>query len=256
MLSEYESRKIHGSGKPKYIDAHCHAAGYEEGDWALIDESNTLIMAVSEDMESSKKTLELAGKLGIITPCIGVHPWNIEEASFKDIEFIEKTISEGKAFCVGEVGLDLKFTPQTIDRQRVFFKEFLRIARDYDAILNLHAVGAWREVYDLVVKYDVNRAIFHWYNGPLDLINDIIGSGYAVSINVAAKMQDKHIEVIENVPLVCMLTESDGPYKYRGVRLSTIMIPELVELIAEIKSVSEEVVRETIYNNYLRILGL
>jgi Mg-dependent DNase len=41
-------------------------------------------------------------------------------------------VKGGDVRCLGEVGFDLKFTPNTIDRQRRFFEEFLRMAKEYD----------------------------------------------------------------------------------------------------------------------------
>ncbi len=256
MVSSSSSRL--GSGSPRrgipYVDVHCHAVEYSAEDWEKIEKLGILVVAVSEDLQSSHATIELAKQMENVTPCVGIHPWCVGEASLDDLKVIEKMISREEARCIGEVGLDKKFVPETIERQRVFFEEFLRIAREYDVALNLHTAGAWREVYEELLRNDIRKAVFHWYTGPLDLMESIVENGYLISINVAAKIQEKHREVIKRVPLSSMVTESDGPYKYRGLRLSSAMLPELVKMIAEIKGVSENVVLEKAYTNHVRLL--
>lgn len=72
-----------------------------------------------------------------------------------------------------EIGLAKQFTPETFNKQIIFFKTFLKIARERDLIVNLHATDAWKQVFELTLKHDTDKAVFHWYNGPVNLLHEI-----------------------------------------------------------------------------------
>lgn len=230
-----------GAGAP-LVDAHVHL----HEDPSMSNEVD-VIVAVSDDLESSKKTLEMNA-----IKCIGVHPWSVEEASEKDLIEIESLIEN--ADCLGEVGLDNRYV-RNKEKARRFFEAFLRMSREYDVPLNLHALDAWREVFDLLIKYDIKRAYFHWYNGPLDLLEEIVGQGYFIGINAAIDIQRKHLKVLQATPLKAILTESDGPYNYRGVVLRPSRVRKLIGIISSDKGVSEEDVKNAVFLNLVRWLG-
>ncbi len=224
------------------VDAHVHL----HEDPNMVGEAD-VIVAVSDDLESSLKTL----KLGAVK-CVGIHPWNVEKTPESDLAKLERLIEE--ADCIGEVGLDNRYVRDR-ERGRRFFEAFLKMSREYDLPLNLHALDAWREVFELSLKFDVNRAYFHWYNGPLNLIEEIAAQGYFIGINAAIEIQKKHVKVLEVAPLKSILTESDGPYNYRGTVLRPSRVKKLIEIISEVKGVGVDEVKETVFGNLSRWLG-
>ena len=52
-------------------------------------------------------------------------------------------------------------------------------------VLMVRSVKAEKEVLDLLVKNNIQSAIFHWYSGGLNLIDEIVKKGYYFSINPA-----------------------------------------------------------------------
>ncbi|QOJ78420.1 TatD family hydrolase [Infirmifilum lucidum] len=234
-----------------YVDAHLHLHEFKEEEIERFLSSRVLLIAVAEDYNSSIRTLEIRDSHPEgIKACVGIHPWNIkdEEALRREIEAIEELIPE--ADCIGEVGLDLKFTADTYPLQEKAFQAFLEFSRRYEKPLNIHSAGAWRETLQLLRAWSVKRAIFHWYTGPLDLLREIISSGLLVSINASLKVQRKARQVVLATPLQSMLTESDGPYNYRGLNLNPLLIPELVAEIAGLKNVTEGQLRRVIFENF------
>ncbi len=235
------------------VDSHCHLHEFQD---VTIEKlcSKYTIVAVSDDAPSSLKTIEISKKYDTVIPCVGIHPWMVDKISKDEIYIIEKLCSE--AMCIGEVGLDTKFVPDTIDIQREIFEKMLKIAKEYSLPVNLHCAGTWKEVYNLVLKYDIDKAIFHWYTGPLDILEDIVRSGYFISINPAVKIQKKHQEVVKKVPLENMLLESDGPYEYRGLKLEPTLIDETVKIIAELKKVDVSIIVEKCRENVKKIFNI
>ena len=245
---------------PRYIDAHSHLHEFSDEDVArILDALDVLIVAVSDDLESSKRTLRLASQYpGRVKPCLGLHPWSVGEveAPLEQAREIVRLAEREGIDCIGEVGLDTKFVPQTIEKQRQIFQIFLEAAKELDAFMNLHTAGTWEEVYELVFKAGIGRANFHWYTGPQHLIERLRTAGYTISINPAVQIQKKHQDIVRKAPLDMMLVESDGPYEYRGLKLSPLMVPQVIGVIAELKGMPVTEVEEAVRRNAARVLRL
>lgn len=232
-----------------YVDAHVHCA--ELDDLSPYIRGDIVAVCVSDDLVSSRKTLSINTRSVNIVPCVGVHPWLAHEVSPREVmRFLNEEVAEAKIGCLGEVGLDKRFKAETLNAQIEVFKVFLEFAKEYDLVLNIHAAGAWREVFELLVKYDVGRAYFHWYTGPLELLNDLTSIGYYVGINPAVEIQEKHRAVVEKADLEHVLSESDAPYEYRGLKMTPESIKKVIEYIAAIKGVEVEFVKAKILYNF------
>ncbi len=245
---------------PRYIDAHSHLHEFSDADVKRILEAlDILVVAVSDDLESSVRTLRLASEYpGRVKPCLGLHPWSVGEveAPVEQAREIARLAAREGVDCIGEVGLDTKFVPETIEKQREVFMVFVEMAKELDAFMNLHTAGTWEEVYEIVSKAGVERANFHWYTGPHHLLEKLRASGYSISINPAVQIQKKHQEIVKKAPLDMMLVESDGPYEYRGLKLSPLMVPQVVAQIAELKGVPVTEVEDAVRRNAVRLLRL
>jgi len=243
----------------RFYDMHCHLHEYSDREVGeILEELDVVIVAVSEDAQSFARTLQLASSYPErIVPCAGFHPWSLREKPVSEARELAREAARRGVTCIGEIGLDKKFMPpETWERQVEVARLFLELARDLDAYTTLHAPDAWRETLDLARQVGVARAMFHWYTGPLDLIDEITGSGYYISINPALRIQAKHRRVAERVPLEWMVMESDGPYNYRGLRLDPRMIPEAARIVADLKGLSVDDVVEAVASNSRRLLGL
>ncbi|MGC9178961.1 MAG: TatD family hydrolase [Vulcanisaeta sp.] len=234
-------------------DAHTHLHEFLDSRIAKFVRE-IIIAAVSDDYPSSKRTIELSNTYENIVPCIGIHPWNVDKVGFDELRQLEKLLPETR--CIGEVGLDKRFVPQTFNRQVEFFQVFINWAKDYDLPLNIHAPDAWNDVLEMIRRADVDRALFHWYTGPLNLIQELRDYGYYISINAAIKIQEKSKAVAREAPLDTILLESDGPYEYRGITLEPPMVKDAASIVAEIKGMGIDDLWNTVSNNFSRLFNL
>lgn len=230
--------------KIPYVDAHCHVYGLSLDRLKKII-ANTIIVGVSEDLETSKKVIEISRRIDRIIPMVGIHPWNVAKASYKELQDVVALLEDAKGF--GEIGLDGK--AKSFEKQLDFFERFLEVASEYNVPVNIHSRAAWREVIDLLFKYEIGKAILHWYSGPKEFLKDFESQGYMITINPSVVFQPKHQKILESAPLSIILTESDGPYQYRGKYLTPADIPSLVAFIAKVKQTAQKRVRRTIYEN-------
>lgn len=235
-----------------HVDAHCHL--YEYSDRDMEGFSHVRILAVSEDLASSRRVLELSNSWDNVHPCLGVHPWNVGKLPRSQVSAVMELIERSEVPCIGEIGLDKRFVPDTYAEQLELFRAFLKLAKDLDLAVNVHAAGAWVNVLEELRRSDVDRALIHWYTGPPELLEQIDRYGYFITINPAMKVQKKHRDIAVLAPPRILLTESDGPYKYRGMDLSPTMVVELVREIAEARKMSVGDLEEIIYTNFRRFL--
>jgi TatD DNase family protein len=239
----------------KYIDSHCHLYKFNEIEIKrIIKNKDIIILSVSEDLESSLKNLVLSQLNENVIPAIGIHPWNIEKINENTFKIIEDIIKDNKIKILGEIGLDKKFKPETFEKQKEIFEKFLNLAKEYDLNLNLHTPNASNDVYDLLIKYDIKKAYFHWYSGDEKLLEEIIDKGYFIGINVATIVNEKYREYIEIANIKNIITESDGPYNYKGIILHPDMLKDLYKLISDIRKINLEELSNIIQNNFARFI--
>ena len=83
-----------------------------------------------------------------------------------------------------------------------------------------------------------------------------IGVGGVVTFSNGRKLK----EVVQYMPLDRMLLETDCPYlapvPNRGRRNSSLNLPHVVRMVAELKGVSEETVEQATFENACRFYGI
>jgi len=238
-----------------YIDAHIHLMEFSENEIiSLLREKKYLFISVAEDINSSIENIKLGLKFEEVIPCIGIHPWNVKDINKEGLEYFKELIEKYNIKILGEIGLDLKFHPETFDKQKEVFNFFIDLAKEYDLSINLHSPDAWRECFDILIKKDIKFVYFHWYTGPLDLLKEIESVGYLVGINIAALFQEKHRKIIEEVNINNVLTESDAPYIYKGNILHPRDLNKLYSLISNIKNISESNLQNILRKNASKLL--
>lgn len=237
-------------------DIHSHAYEYsrEQLESFLRD---LRLVAVSVDLESALKVLELERAFpGRVIACLGLHPWKIGREPLHVTRTIAWLAERAGVRCIGEVGLDRRFLDQhTWALQLRVFREFIALARELGAFLNVHAPDAWGKALGVLAEEGAERAVFHWYTGPVELAEVIASRGYYISINPALRVQEKHARVAREVPLSYLVFESDGPYEYRGLSLSPSMVRSTMELVAKEKGVALEEVMRVSRENSERLIG-
>ncbi|MEM4511351.1 MAG: TatD family hydrolase [Nanopusillaceae archaeon] len=233
-----------------FVDSHVHLYDFSDSEIRSILKNNKIIfVSVAENLETSLKNIKMSLIYENVIPAIGIHPWKVEKIKKEEIESFKNLFKKENIKIVGEIGLDKKFCPNTIDKQKEIFEFFLKYAKEYNLSVNLHSVGAWREVFDYLIKYDIKKACFHWYTGPEDLLNEILSVDYFIGINVACLIQEKQKKILEKVNINNILTESDGPYNYKSLILHPNKLKELYEYIANLKNFEINKLSEKIKNN-------
>ncbi|UCH79015.1 MAG: TatD family hydrolase [Candidatus Coatesbacteria bacterium] len=237
-----------------YVDAHAHLDRYgaDLGEaLAEIERGRLFTVSVAMDPPSYRANVEIAAACELVLPTFGVHPWNASAYAGRLGELREAT---AESPMLGEIGLDFRFVDDAsaYPAQREVFEFFLQAAAEQNKIVNLHTAGAEEEVLALLRRYDVRRAIVHWYSGPLDLLDEFLAQGAYFTVGVEA-LHSEHIrEIARRLPAERLLTETDNPGGEKWLTGSPgrpSIIKQVVAGVAEARGVcADDVVRDVAAN--------
>jgi TatD DNase family protein len=253
-----------------YVDAHLHLADsrYTGQIGRMINDANenhvSRLLSNALDYETSLQTLEIAKRYdSIVLAAIGVHPWTANGRVDCQLEKFEELIkaNEKHVKAIGEIGLDGKYTQDAVTRkrQREVFEFFLQVAERRSLPVIVHSRLAVDEALQTLSTFNLPRVLIHWYDGPVQKLDLVRDRGYMISTSPIVLYTRRIIEIARAADLKMILTETDGPTTYHGPFEGTQTRPsfviEVVKKLAEIKSESVETVRETIVDNFRRLLG-
>ena len=233
------------------IDGHAHLNEIEDIDQAVERAKKVgirAIIAVGMDIDSNMKTLSLAERFpSFVYPCIGYHPWSITAESITDnLAFIEANI--GSSLAMGEVGLDYGAKARK-KVQREVFEKILVIAGQYDKPVIIHSRYSHKRTFAMTKEAGIERAVFHWYSGPTDVLDGILGSGYFISATPALAYSPTHREALRIAPIERILIETDCPVVYQGSKSEPADLVVTIRELSSIKGIEpDDVARITAAN--------
>ncbi len=206
------------------IDSHAHLDHLEDPQRALREASAagvTTVLAMSVNAGSCLRTRAIADEAeGIeVLPAFGLHPGEIRPDHIEgDLGEVARHLDAAAA--VGEIGLDfwvkgVRKDPEARRRQEEVFRRQLRWARERDLPAVIHSRGAWGACLDIVLDEGVERAVFHWYSGPTDVLERILRYGYYISVTPALAYSPPLREAARRSPPDRVLAETDCPVFYR-----------------------------------------
>ena len=242
----------------KLIDTHAHLEEVRDIEAALIrakENGVRAIVGVGSDSVSNQKILALsAAHPGFILPALGLHPWRLDRENVENaISFLENNVR--RCLAIGEVGLDFAIPISREDQKEVLQKILAIAARGKKPVL-LHARRAWGEVLEQLEIFGIERAVFHWYSGPLNVLKRILDRGYFISATPAAGYSTRHRQALKEAPLRQILLETDAPEEYQGKISEPKDLILSWQAVCELKGKGGEEVAATVWENSLGFFGL
>lgn len=251
----------------KFVDAHIHLSDKEyTGKVETIIEDarmSNVIALVSNSMnyESSMLSLQLAEQNpGLVYAALGIHPWNIQFLSSNELEqTLDLIFKQGRCreevVAIGEVGLDFSYGKKKLeDLQIKVFNEMLHAAEKQSLPVIVHSRRTAPKIMSILSSFSVEKVLFHWFSGPVELLPKIVENGYYVSEGPPSAYSRETQEIVKHVPLGNLLTETDGPVRFGGPfygKMTTpSFIPQVVKAVAEIKGMKETDVAGQILQNF------
>ena len=244
------------------IDAHVHLDKYGDLlDEALkqIETERIFTVATAMDIPSYLELRKIGERSDLVLPTFGIHPRRAAEYADRLPE-ISRYIEMSPA--IGEIGLDFHWIKDasTYSAQRKVLEYFIGAAAEQNKFVNLHTKAGEKEILDLLEKYDVRRAIIHWYSGPLDILQAMIDFGCYFTIGVEVHYSDHIKEIAKTVPDHLLLTETDNPGALKWLKKTDEIgmpraIQNVVGKVAELRQTTLERIENLVHANFLRLIA-
>jgi TatD DNase family protein len=243
---------------PPVIDTHAHLDELPELEIVLQEarDGGVLgIVGIGQDIPSNQKTLEIANRhQGFVYPALGYHPWRLHPEHHDDtLAYLDHNL--GSCVGLGEIGLDYKAkTKKKV--QKAVFQDLLAIAKGHNKPVIIHCRYVHETAHRMVKEAGIQKAVFHWYSGPIDLIPQIADDGYYMSATPALLYNPYHAGAIKAVPLSNLLLETDAPVQYQELAARPVHVQVTLREVARVKGVSVEEIASRTTENAMTCFGL
>ena len=243
------------------IDAHAHLDKYGDRlDEALaqIEEQQIFTVATAMDVPSYGEMQKIADRSESVLATFGIHPRRASEYAERLPE-LGRLIESSPA--IGEIGLDFHWVkdPATYPAQRKVLEYFIAAAREQNKFVNLHTKAGEKEILDLLEKYQIKRAIVHWYSGPMDVLEAMIDYGCYFTIGVEVLYSDYIKVIARRIPDSLLLTETDNPGALGWLKKTDeVGMPEavkdVVQSLAALRNRTAAEIEQLVRMNFMRLL--
>lgn len=202
------------------FDTHCHL------DATVFDKDRKLLLEKSFENGirnillpgTTKESWRLIRMHVALTPglhaALGLHPMFIEKHTEQHLHDLELALNLPPISAVGEIGLD--YYDKTIDRekQQLFFRAQVKLAKEKHLPIILHV----RKAHDVVLKYIrllqfEEGGIVHAFSGSLQHARDYIVKGFKLGFGgtMTFERSVKIREMVKILPLESIVLETDAP---------------------------------------------
>ena len=254
----------------------------EEGDrdqlfMELLDANIPYSIEPGVSLESCKEVLELAAQYpGRIFPAIGIHPTRSIFEKWSDRQKIAAYANTPGVIAIGEIGLDYHFKREEQHRlkQHIWFIYQLNLAWKMKLPVILHVRDAHEDALRILRMHPARKlgGAIHCFYGSMEIAEQYLKLGYHIGIGGSVLQLEERArdlwEAIPHIPLERILVETDAPFilpyckdviqpkLLRRARNTSLILPAVIEKIAELKGISHEEVERTTAENVIQLFRL
>ncbi len=209
-------------------------------------------------------------------PVIGVHPTRCIYEKWRDRRMLPSLARAEGVIAIGETGLDYHHPrkEQRRIRQIGWFLYQLNLARRLKMPLVLHIRNADRQAIGILKRHPArkNGGVVHCFGGGWDIAQEYLNMGFHLGIGGALLQPEERSaplwEAVRKMPLERILIETDAPYvmpyckdtfepkQLRRTRNTSLILPQVLAKIAELKDLPVEEVRKAVNSNVIRLFSL
>ena len=245
-----------------YVDSHAHLTAPQmpedlEGILRRAGQADIeYIVNICTDRLSLKKGLDLRKKHPWIFNAAAVTPHDVEKIGDICFPLFSEQAHAKALVAIGETGLDYYYEHAPKELQKRYLIEHLHLAIETRLGVIIHCRDAFSDLFEIVdVEYPSTSLILHCFTGTVFEAEEVIQRGWLLSLSgiVTFKKSKELRKVAEMVPIEQLLIETDAPYlapqSKRGKRNEPSFLVETASLIAKIKNIPVEKLRNQTSNN-------
>ena len=228
-------------------------------------------------LQSCEEVLELAAQYpGRIFPAMGIHPTRSIYEKWSDRKRVDAFAKTPGVIAIGECGLDYHYKREEQHRlrQHIWFLYQLDLAWRLKKPVILHVRDAHVDALRILRWHPARKlgGVIHCFYGSREIAEQYLKLGYHFGIGGSLLQQEERAgalwEAIKHIPLDRILVETDAPFilpyckdviqpkLLRRARNTSLILPVVIEKLANLKSVSTETVEQIVFENTIHLFHL
>ena len=228
-------------------------------------------------IQSSEEVLQLCAEYpGRIFPAIGIHPTRSIYENWSDRKNLDALAMTSGIIGVGEIGLDYHYKREEQHRlkQHLWFLYQLDLAWKLKLPVILHVRDAHADALRILRWHPARKlgGVIHCFYGSREIAEQYLKLGYHIGIGGSILQLEERAkdlrEAVPHIPLDRILIETDAPFilpyckdviqpkLLRRARNTSLILPAVIEKIAELKGIPAEEVEQATAENAIRLFRL
>jgi TatD DNase family protein len=245
----------------RLTDSHCHldAPGFDGDRAAVIARAKAAGVAAQVvpaiTAASWPKLREVCAADASLHPAYGLHPMFLAEHRPGHLHELHAWLERERPCAIGECGLDFFVEGLDADTQRHYFDGQLRLAREFDLPLIVHARRAVDEVIHVVRRTGGLRGVVHSFSGSPQQARQLWDLGFLIGLGgpLTYPRANRLRTLAATMPLDYLLLETDAPDQpdagIRGQRNEPARLADILATVAELRGQApEEIAAQTTAN--------
>ena len=249
----------------KIIDSHCHLdfEVFKEDFPDMLqrakDSNVTVMQTICTKISEFEKIRKIAEAYDNIYCSVGIHPDEVEHEKYITAEELIKYTNHPKVIGLGETGLDYYRGKSASDLQASLFKEHIKASRVTGLPLIVHTRSADDDTVKILsdeMKIGKFPGLIHCFTASKELAQAVIELGFYISISgiVTFKNATQLQNTVKELPLECLLVETDAPYlaptPKRGSLNEPAFTKHTVEFLAKLFGKTPEYIARVTTENF------
>lgn len=195
-------------------------------------------------------------------PAYGLHPMYLDAHRPGHLTELRGWIERERPVAVGECGLDFFVEGLDAGAQQLYFDAQLRLAREFDLPVIVHARRAVDAVIASIRRIGALRGVVHSFPGSTEQAAQLHKLGFLLGIGgpVTYERANRLRGLVAAMPLEQLLLETDAPDQpdsdHRGERNEPAYLTKVLEVVAELRGVPQDIVADATTANAQRLFGL
>ena len=175
-----------------------------------------------------------------------MHPLFLDHHRPEHLDQLAVWLAEHPAVAVGEIGLDYFIQELDREEQQIYFERQLRVARDFDLPVIVHARRAMDEVTATLRRIGGLRGVVHSFSGSEQQAEQLWRLGFHIGIGgpVTYERAQRLRRIVASMPIEHLLLETDAPDQpgssHRGERNEPAHLAAVLRVVSELRGSSEE----------------
>ena len=252
----------------RLVDSHSHFDAAEfDADRAAAHARAVAAGVVAQivpavDAAGWPKLRQTCADLPGLWPAYGLHPMYLDAHRPEHLPALRAWIERERPLAVGECGLDYFVEGLDAEAQSFYFDGQLRLAREFDLPVIVHARRAVDAVIAAIRRIGGLRGVVHSFSGSAEQAAQLHRLGFLLGIGgpVTYARANRLRGIVAGMPLEQLLLETDSPDQpgatHRGQRNEPAHLLEVLDAIATLRKVPRDDIAAATRDNAVRLFNL